>query len=51
MLFSILPLTISDYDLVSQLWNCVGKTKRALIPVDDSREGIERPDSSWRIIL
>ena len=38
----VLPLTISDYDSINALWNSVGMSKRALNPVDDSREGIER---------
>lgn len=42
MSVSVLPLTILDYDAISALWNSVGMSKRALNPVDDSREGIER---------
>ena len=33
---------IEDYDSLMELWNSVGMSKRALNPVDDSREGIER---------
>lgn len=42
MKIKLLPLTMADYDSISGLWNSVGMTKRALNPVDDSREGIER---------
>lgn len=42
MIFSIKPVTIDDYDSLIELWNSVGMSKRALNPVDDSREGIER---------
>ena len=35
-------LTPSDYDGLYALWNQVEQTKRALNPVDDSREGITR---------
>ena len=36
------PVTIDDYDDIYELWNCEKQTKRALNPIDDSREGIER---------
>ena len=36
------PVTIEDYDDIYELWNETDQTKRALNPVDDSREGIER---------
>lgn len=36
----IKPVTIEDYDSLMELWNSVGMSKRALNPVDDSREGI-----------
>lgn len=36
------PVTIDDYDDIYELWNHVEQTKRALNPIDDSREGIER---------
>lgn len=36
------PLSSSDYDELWKLWNQVEQTKRALNPVDDSREGITR---------
>lgn len=38
----IRPVTIEDYDAVFHLWNCVEQSRRALNPVDDSREGIGR---------
>lgn len=42
MSVKILPFTIADYDSVFELWNSVEQSKRALNPVDDSREGIEQ---------
>lgn len=38
----IRPLTKEDYDGIYALWNCTDQSRRALNPVDDSREGIER---------
>ncbi|MBQ1949809.1 MAG: GNAT family N-acetyltransferase [Treponema sp.] len=35
-------LTPSDYDKIYELWNSVEMSRRALNPVDDSREGITR---------
>ena len=35
-------VTIDDYDDMLALWNSTEQSKRALNPVDDSREGIER---------
>ena len=35
-------VTISDYDSMLALWNSTEQSRRALNPVDDSREGIER---------
>lgn len=35
-------LTAADYDELYSLWNQVEQTKRALNPVDDTREGITR---------
>ena len=35
-------MTAADYDELYALWNQVEQTKRALNPVDDSREGISR---------
>lgn len=31
-----------DYDAIYELWNCTEQSRRALNPVDDSREGIAR---------
>ena len=42
MEYTIRPVTIEDYDAVFALWNSAEQTKRALNPVDDSREGIAR---------
>ncbi len=35
-------VTIEDYDLIYYLWISTEQSKRALNPVDDSREGIEK---------
>ena len=35
-------VTIDDYDAVFDLWNSTEQSRRALNPVDDSREGISR---------
>ena len=35
-------ITIEDYDAIYSLWNSTEQSRRALNPVDDSREGIER---------
>ena len=35
-------VTIEDYDDMLALWNSTEQSKRALNPVDDSREGIDR---------
>ena len=42
MSISIRQVTIDDYDGLFALWNSTEQSKRALNPVDDSREGIER---------
>jgi ribosomal protein S18 acetylase RimI-like enzyme len=42
MSISIRLVTIDDYDGIFALWNSTEQSKRALNPVDDSREGIER---------
>ncbi|MCR4642521.1 MAG: GNAT family N-acetyltransferase [Lachnospiraceae bacterium] len=42
MEYSIRQVTIEDYDAVYELWNSTEQSRRALNPVDDSREGIER---------
>ena len=38
----IRQVTIEDYDGIYELWISTEQSKRALNPVDDSREGIER---------
>ena len=35
-------VTAEDYDEIYALWNSTEQSRRALNPVDDSREGIER---------
>ena len=40
--FEIKQVTIDDYDQLFELWNSTEQSRRALNPVDDSREGIER---------
>ena len=35
-------ITADDYDEIFEMWNQVEQTKRALNPIDDSREGISR---------
>ena len=35
-------VTIDDYDQLFELWNSTEQSRRALNPVDDSREGIDR---------
>lgn len=42
MAYQIRKLTIEDYDAMLELWNSTEQSRRALNPVDDSREGIER---------
>lgn len=42
MSISIRLVTIDDYDGIFALWNSTEQSKRALNPVDDSREGIAR---------
>ena len=40
--YDIRKVTIGDYDQLLALWNSTEQSRRALNPVDDSREGIER---------
>ena len=40
--YEIRNVTIDDYDALYALWNSTEQSRRALNPVDDSREGIER---------
>ncbi len=42
MEFATKIVTIDDYDEIYELWISTEQSKRALNPVDDSREGIER---------
>ena len=35
-------ITIEDYDSILKLWNSAEQTRRAMNPVDDTREGIDR---------
>ena len=40
--YMVRQITIDDYDAIYELWNSTEQSRRALNPVDDSREGIER---------
>lgn len=40
--YTIRQVTIDDYDDIFELWNSTQQSRRALNPVDDSREGINR---------
>ena len=40
--YKIRLLTIEDYDAAFDLWNSTEQSRRALNPIDDSREGIGR---------
>lgn len=42
MNYAVRLVTIRDYDDIYELWNSTEQSRRALNPVDDSREGIER---------
>ncbi len=42
MKYQIRPVTAEDYDALYDLWNSTEQSRRALNPVDDSREGIVR---------
>ena len=35
-------VTIDDYDAIYSLWNSTEQSRRAMNPVDDAREGIDR---------
>lgn len=39
---AVRPVTPEDYDHIYDLWNSTEQSRRALNPVDDSREGIAR---------
>ena len=40
--YMVRNITIDDYDSIYELWNSTEQSRRALNPVDDSRDGIER---------
>ena len=40
--YTIRLVTIDDYDAIFDLWNSTEQSRRALNPVDDTREGIGR---------
>ena len=42
MEYTVRKVTIGDYGALYALWNGAEQSRRALNPVDDSREGIER---------
>ena len=42
MKIEIRPVSIDDYDGIFELWNSTEQSRRALNPVDDTREGIEK---------
>ena len=42
MEYEIRQVTIDDYNAIFDLWNSTEQSRRALNPVDDSRQGIER---------
>ena len=55
MEYAIRLVTIEDYDAIFELWNSTGQSRRALNPVDDSREGISKylkrnPDTCFAAI-
>ena len=42
MNYTVRKVTAEDYDAIYALWNSTEQSRRALNPVDDSREGTER---------
>ena len=42
MEYAVKKVTIDDYDAIFELWNSTEQSRRALNPVDDTREGIDR---------
>ena len=40
--YKVRNVTIEDYESLLELWNSTEQSKRALNPIDDSREGIEK---------
>ena len=56
MEYRIQSLTIDDYDSVFELWNSTEQSRRALNPIDDSREGISRylkrnPNTCFKAVI
>ena len=55
MEYAIRLVTIEDYDAIFKLWNSTEQSRRALNPIDDSREGISKylkrnPDTCFAAI-
>ena len=49
-------VTIDDYDAIFELWNSTEQSRRALNPVDDSRDGINQylkrnPNTCFAVIV
>ena len=49
-------ITIDDYDAIFELWNSTEQSRRALNPVDDSRDGINQylkrnPNTCFAVIV
>ena len=42
MEYTTRPVRAEDYDAIFELWNAAEQSRRALNPVDDSRDGIDR---------
>ena len=42
MEYTVKNVTIEDYDAIFDLWNSTEQSRRALNPVDDTREGIAK---------
>ncbi|MBQ9459361.1 MAG: GNAT family N-acetyltransferase [Oscillospiraceae bacterium] len=42
MEYTVRQVTIEDYDAIYQLWDSSEQSRRALNPIDDSRDGIAR---------
>ena len=42
MEYTVRKVSIDDYDAIYELWNSTEQSRRALNPVDDSRDGVER---------
>ncbi len=53
--YTIKSVTIEDYDAIFELWNSTEQSRRALNPIDDSRDGIDEylkrnPDTCFAAI-